>query len=155
MAETERFRIYIAAYLVLRKKGEILLSRRFNTGYHDGEYSLVAGHLDGGETATQAILREAKEEVGITLKKKDVHVAHIMHRYRKDREYIDIYLTAEQWSGDLQNLEPNKCDDLRWYPVVGLPQTLLPEVRQALHCIETGQFYSEIGWEEQAVSGKL
>jgi 8-oxo-dGTP diphosphatase len=149
MASPERFKIHIAAYLALQKDGEVLLSRRFNTGYRDGEYSLVARHLDGGETAKQSIIREAREEAGITLNPQDLTVAHIMHRYRPDREYIDIFLTAEKWTGSPQNMEPDKCDDLRWFNLKNLPNNLLPEVRQALDAIIKGEFYGEFGWDDK------
>jgi len=63
----ERYKITPASYLVLIEDNKILLQRRFNTGYEDGKYSLVAGHVDEGETFTEAIIREVKEEAGITL----------------------------------------------------------------------------------------
>lgn len=63
----ERFKITPAVHLLLIKNGKILLLRRKNTGFYDGSYSVVAGHLDGGETATSAMIRETKEECGITL----------------------------------------------------------------------------------------
>ncbi|HIE41446.1 MAG TPA: NUDIX domain-containing protein, partial [Candidatus Aenigmarchaeota archaeon] len=68
----ERFKIIPTVYLVLIKDNKILLSRRFNTGFHDGEYSFPAGHLDGNETLIQAMVREAKEEIGIELKPEDL-----------------------------------------------------------------------------------
>jgi len=63
----ERFKLTTAVYLVLRNESKVLLLRRANTGYQDGKYSLVAGHLDGDELGTVAIVREAKEEAGIDL----------------------------------------------------------------------------------------
>lgn len=146
MTKKERFRIYIAAYLVLTKDGQILLLRRANTGYQDGNYSLVAGHLDGAETAKQCIIREAEEEAGIKMKPANLAVVHVMHRYRVDREYIDIYLKTNTWEGKVVNNEPKKCDELRWYSLDKLPENILPEVKLALENINKKIFYGEIGW---------
>lgn len=146
MIKKEQFRIYIAAYLILVKDGQILLLRRTNTGYQDGNYSLVAGHLDGRETAKQCIIREAEEEAGIKLTPADLEVVHVMHRYRPDREYVDIYLKGNVWGGDITNMEPDKCDELRWFPLDSLPDNIIPEVRFALENTKKNIFYGEIGW---------
>jgi 8-oxo-dGTP pyrophosphatase MutT (NUDIX family) len=67
----ERFKLIPAVYLILRRNDEVLLLRRANTGYQDGKYSLIAGHLDGDELATEGMIREAKEEAGIVIVKED------------------------------------------------------------------------------------
>jgi len=146
MSKEERFRIYIAAYLMLIKDGQVLLLRRANTGYQDGNYSLVSGHLDGAETAKQCIIREAEEEAGIKLKPAELDVVHVMHRYRPEREYIDIYLKADAWEGEAINMEPDKCDELKWYPLENLPDNMIPEVKLALENTKKKIFYGEIGW---------
>jgi 8-oxo-dGTP diphosphatase len=146
MDKSERFKIFIAAYLVLIKDGKILLLKRANTGYQDGNYSLVAGHLDGAETAKQCIIRESKEEANITVKPNDLEVVHVMHRYRVDREYIDIYLKATIWEGEIKNLEQDKCSGLEWFPLGELPDNIIPEVKLALENIKKNVFYGEIGW---------
>ena len=147
MSKKERFRIFIAAYLVLVKDGQILLLKRKNTGYQDGNYSLVAGHLDGAETAKQSIIREAEEEAGIRLKLTDLEVVHVMHRYKPDeREYIDVYLQIDTWEGEVINKEPEKCDELKWFPLDDLPSNMVPEVRSAIENIEKKIFYSDVGW---------
>jgi len=146
MEKSERFRIFIAAYLVLIKDGRVLLSKRANTRYRDGNYSLVSGHFDGGETAKQCIIREAKEEAGIILRPDDLEVTHVMHRYRPEREYIDIHLKAEVWEGKIKNMEPDKCDGLEWFPLGKLPDNTVPEIKLALKNINKKIFYGEIGW---------
>lgn len=146
MKKKEQFKIYIAAYLVLKKGNKILLSRRANTGYQDGKYSMVAGHLDGNETARHCIIREAMEEAGIILDPGDVRVVHIMHRSNPDREYIDIYLTASKWDGEIKIMEPELCDDISWFSVNKLPKNILPEVKFALEKIREKEFYGEFGW---------
>lgn len=146
MQQTARFKIYIAAYLILSKENKILLLKRANTGYQDGNYGFVAGHLDGEETAKACIIREAKEEAGIKLKEQDLKVLHVMHRFRPDREYIDIYLKTNHWSGEIKNMEPDKCDELKWFSLNQLPPNFVPENKLALENIEKKLFYGEIGW---------
>jgi 8-oxo-dGTP pyrophosphatase MutT (NUDIX family) len=79
MPNQERFKAFVAAYLVLIKDGQILLHKRANSGYQDGNYSLVAGHLDGGETTKQCIIREALEEANIKLNPEYLEVVYVTH----------------------------------------------------------------------------
>jgi len=143
----DRHAIIPASYLDLRDGDKILLQRRYNTGFEDGNYSLVAGHVDQSETFTQAMIREAKEESGVILKEKDIEVVHIMHKKAENNlERINAFFIAKEWSGEVVNMEPHKCDDLNWFDMSNLPENIIPEVKQALKYIEKNIFYSEIGW---------
>ena len=147
----ERFKLTPASYLVLIKDGKILLSKRFNTGYEDGNYSLVAGHLDGQETFRQAMTREALEEAGIIVNPEDLRVVHVMHRQSTFhdanlRERVDVFTTTEKWSGEPKIMEPHKCDDMNWFSFDELPKNIIPYVKQALEHIRDGVFYSEHGF---------
>jgi len=63
-----RSRFPVAVHLFFLRDEQILLLRRFNTGYEDGNYSVVAGHVDAGETVTQAAIREATEKPGCMIR---------------------------------------------------------------------------------------
>ena len=76
----KRFQLMCSVQLILIKDNKILLLRRFNTGWMDGRYGFIAGHIDGGEEIKKAMIREAKEEAGITVFEEDLEVVHIMHR---------------------------------------------------------------------------
>ncbi len=146
MDPAQRFQVVPAVYLVLIKEGQVLLSRRFQTGYEDGNYSMPAGHLDGGETLTEAMVREAKEEVDVVVKREDLELRHAMHRKASNHERVDFFFTAKNWQGEPKIMEPNKCDDLKWFPMNDLPQNIIPCVRQAIESILSDKFYSEFGW---------
>ena len=124
----------------------MLLLRRYNTGYEDGKYSVVAGHLDGGEEVRAAMIREAREEAGIDIALADMQVVGVMHRHSDD-ERVDFFLTASRWSGEVTNREPHKCDQLAWFPLDGLPAGVIPYVRRALENFRAGRFYDSFGWQ--------
>jgi ADP-ribose pyrophosphatase YjhB (NUDIX family) len=152
----ERNKEVPASYMILLKDGKILLARRFNTGYMDGYYSLPAGHVEKGETFTQCIIREAKEEIGVDLRQENLKAVHFMHRdSRADypqgvaegvNERIDVFFTAEKWEGEIKNMELGKCDNLSWFDLDNLPEKIVPYIKQALEYISKKIFYSELGW---------
>ncbi len=145
---SERFLIRSAVYLILFKKNKILLSRRFNTGWMDGHYSLVAGHIDGNEPVSEAMIREAKEEAGVVIKKEDLQPATVIHRYYPGQEYIDFFFVAKKWEGEPRIMESDKCDDMRWYDMDELPENLLPYVKEAVENYKNGIAFFESGWDK-------
>ena len=140
-----RFTFVPAVHLLLIRGEEVLLLRRYQTGYEDGNYSLIAGHMDGQEPAKSAMIREAKEEAGITLLPNDLECVHVMHR-STDQERIDFFFTATKWSGEVTNTEPEKCDELRWTSLNHLPENTIPYIQTAIEAYLNGIFYSEFGW---------
>ena len=126
-----RARFPVTVHLFFLRENQILLLRRFNTGFRDGEYSVPAGHLDGGETVMAAAIREGKEEVGVDIQETDMTFATVMHRIEDD-ERVDFFVQVHKWQGELFNAEPDKCDDLCWVDTNSLPANLVPYVKQAL-----------------------
>lgn len=143
----ERFKQIATSHLFLIKNNKILLLRRFNTGYEDGKYSVPAGHLESNETARQTMVREVKEEVGTGIEIQDLELVHVMHRNETNEERIDFFFTAKKWEGEPKIMEPNKCDDLRWFDVNNLPDNIVPYIKQAIECFSNNTFYSERGWK--------
>lgn len=141
-----RFRAIVAVHLFLVRGDSVLLLRRANTGYEDGNYSVPAGHLEGGETARAACMREAFEETGIQLIEPDLTFALVMHR-QAETERIDFFFSATQWQGEPANHEPDKCDELRWVLLSELPLNTVPYVRQAFEAWRAGTRYAEFGWQ--------
>ena len=142
---TERFSLRCSVYLLLFKDNKILLSRRFNTGWMDGHYSLIAGHIDGNETVSQAMIREAFEEGKTVINKEDLIPATVIHR-KANVEYIDFFFVAKQWQGEVTIGEPDKCDDQQWFSMDNLPENLLPYIKDAVDNYKRGIPFFESGW---------
>lgn len=139
----------LAVHIIFKNEiGELLLSRRQNTGYEDGKYSLVAGHVEEGESVISAAIREAEEEIGITIVAKDVHIVGIMHRKSED-ERIDFFATIDKWEGRICNKEQDKCADLSWFPSNKLPDDTIPYIKRSIDLTNDSNgmiWYEEYGW---------
>jgi ADP-ribose pyrophosphatase YjhB (NUDIX family) len=143
-----RFAFVSSVHLFLFRGSHVLLLRRFNTGYEDGNYSVPAGHLDGGEQVIQAAIREAREEIGSEIAPEDLAVVGIMHRKAED-ERIDFFVAATRWVGEPRNREPERSDQLRWVDIDQLPEQVIPYVRRALENYQAGRWFDSFGWPEQ------
>lgn len=141
----EYFKFVSAVHLFLIKDEKILLLRRFNTGYEDGNYSVPAGHIDGEEKATKAMIREAMEETGIIVNENQLKMVHVMHR-KSTEERIDFFFETMQWQGEPKIMETNKCDDLKWFSLNQLPQNIVPYVKSGIENYKNKISFSEFGW---------
>lgn len=141
-----RAKFPVTVHLLFFRENQILLLRRFNTGFEDGNYSVPAGHLDGGETVRMAAIREASEEIGIQIEIEDITFATVMHRKSND-ERVDFFVHVKAWEGEPFNAEPEKCDDLRWYELEMLPENTIPYVRKAIQNYLEGGPFDEFGWD--------
>jgi len=138
-----RHRVIPAVFLIFRDGDKVLLLRRANTGYMDGFFSFPAGHVDGNEPAAVAACREAYEEVGVIIKPEDLELVHTVHEKAEGHERINLGFEVKHYEGKLTNMEPEKCDELRWVPANGLPKDVIPSVREMLEHIFAGRRYSD------------
>jgi ADP-ribose pyrophosphatase YjhB (NUDIX family) len=141
-----RFKLIPEAHLLLIRNGEILLLRRYNTGYEDGNHSVIAGHIDGGETPRAAMSREAREEANLIIAPRDLMLRHVMHRRAAD-ERISFFFTSDRWAGEPCNMEPEKCSELSWFKLDHLPANMVAYVHAAIRNTLSSEPYSEFGWD--------
>ena len=128
-----------AHILFIRADKEILLIRRFNTGFADGLYGLPAGHVEPGELPVAAAVREAMEEVGVMISAGDLEIAHVTATPQR----VSFFFHAHRWSGEPENREPDKCDDIGWFDLDALPNNIVPYIGVAIARIRNGERYSE------------
>lgn len=143
----DKFKLITAAYLLFHREDKVLLSQRANTGFHDGDWGLVSGHHDGEEPMTLCAVREAKEEVGVTILPSDLSLRHVMHRRMED-ERVDFFFECTSWTGEIANAEPEKCTEVRWFLLNSLPDNTIPYIRQAIESWQRSEVYSEF-WKPE------
>lgn len=140
-AVSARFSLVPAAYLILLRDGdqgqEVLLQRRCGTGYMDGWWACAAaGHVEAGESALDAAVREADEELGITIGHDDPRPVTTVHRgcLLPDplEQRIDLFFMVRRWAGDPAIQEPEKAAELRWFALEALPERVVPHERLVL-----------------------
>ncbi|MEV6814981.1 NUDIX domain-containing protein [Micromonospora sp. NPDC051296] len=145
----EPFRVAAAVYGILRDRKRVLLIRRSATGYRDGQLSLPAGHLDGGEDAVTGLVRELREELGIEADPQSCRLALLMHsapEHSEGREYFHLFFSVDRWSGEPFIAEPGKCSELCWVEASALPSDLADYVTEGLAAIARGDSLTLRGW---------
>ncbi|GAA0765500.1 hypothetical protein GCM10008908_02130 [Clostridium subterminale] len=136
--------------IILQEKDDtiqILLHRRKNTGYQDDKWDIAAsGHVDEGETAKMAVVRECAEELGIDVKIKDLSFVHLSHRVSNTggRTYYDIYFVVNKYHGIPKIIEPDKCSELRWFKIDDLPNEIIDIRKIVLDNYRNDIQYSEV-----------
>lgn len=144
----EKHKAKLASFVIFEREGKILLARRFNTGYADGQYQMPSGHIEANEYPAEAAIREAKEEVGVEIDMNDLEFVHASYRINHvdaAGDYVDFFFKATRWSGELVNAEPEKCDEIRWVPIDDLPENTVPVIKEVIGYIIKGIPFSQVG----------
>lgn len=99
---------------------KILMGLRDHVEAHSGCWGLPGGRLEQHESPRDAATREATEEVGL-----------IPAVFESACQLVDElgvehhFFLCREWQGEPQNLEPEKCSQLRWFPLEQLPNNTI------------------------------
>lgn len=114
------------AAAIFNEQGEILLQRRKDVG----QWCIISGHVEFGETVEQAILREVMEETnteGKIVRFIGIYsspVSQTYHYESRSVQYITSYFEVQlQTTPDL-SFSNEETGELRFFPVTALPQQL-------------------------------
>lgn len=127
---------YVSTHLVLESAGKHLLIRRAGSSYFPGYLSLVAGHVEVGETPVEALVREVAEEVGVTLRITDIHFQKVVYRRLPDRIYVDYFFGTEGLHTTPRIVEHDKITELGYFDVAEHRDEIVPYVFAALNNFE-------------------
>lgn len=142
---TERIKFNATASFLLEKDGKFLLFYRTDGYFKDGWWVLPAGHIEANETATQTVIREAKEELGIDVEAKDVVFGHVVHNLVGENKRMDFYFRVTDFKGEIKNREPEKCAKMEFFSKDDMPplEKIAPTSWQALQNMWNSVYYSE------------
>ena len=117
----------VGVAVMIINDSKILLGKRKNA-HGQGAWAPPGGHLEFGETLEECAQRELLEETGLiaeSIKKlwftNDIHL-------QENKHYITIFMVVDKFSGEVKNLEPEKCEGWQWFDLNNLPSPLFLSV---------------------------
>jgi NAD+ diphosphatase len=107
--------IHPCVIVLIHRPGELLLARKAE--WPAGRYGLVAGFLDFGEALEEAVVREVREETGVTVK----NIRYVGSQAWPFPSQLMAGFTAEYAGGDLC-VDRHELEDASWFPLDALPE---------------------------------
>jgi 8-oxo-dGTP diphosphatase len=117
--------------LLVDESGRLLLTLRRRPP-EAGCWSIVGGKLDYLETLEQCTVREALEEVGAAIFIDSLLCVTDHLVPAEGQHWVSPAYLARVSSRDTRNCEPDKTQEVRWFPIDGLPPNLTITARNAI-----------------------
>lgn len=121
--------------LLINKEGSVLLGQRLS-GYQSGTYGLPGGRVEMTELLEDAAKREMKEETGIEVHK--LEYVGVIRALQTGYSFIHFVYKSDNFSGEPQVMEPDKCAGWQWYGLDELPDNVMPDHRWAIEMLREG-----------------
>lgn len=127
--------------IIQNSANEILIGKRI--GSHAPLFSIPGGHLENGESFEAAAIKEVFEETGLIIyNPKVICVTNNIRTYRNEgKHYISVNLFANEFSGQVEVKEKNKCEWWKWFPLNKIPQPQFDASEFAIECFQKNLFY--------------
>ncbi|MEP7455209.1 NUDIX domain-containing protein [Phyllobacterium sp. SB3] len=120
--------------LVFLKDAHILLLQRKKSP-EAGSWGIPGGKVDFLEIAEHAVRREALEETGLSAGTISLLGISEQLFHEEQQHWLGVLFLAEDFSGEVQLLEPEKHDGIDWFSLENLPDLLTLPTKHALDLI--------------------
>ena len=100
-------------------KGNVLVQNKKNHPFWHG-WNFPGGHVERGEYVTPSVIREMKEETGLTIENPKLCGIKEFHKSKDGKRYIVFLYVANRFSGELNASEEG---EVFWYPLSELYQS--------------------------------
>jgi 8-oxo-dGTP pyrophosphatase MutT (NUDIX family) len=142
--------------LILTRDDHVLLAQRRGTGYADGQWNLPSGKVEAGEHAIAAIVREAREEIGIRLDPARLDpVGAVHYRGPEGQTRLGLFFasgTDPAAQGEPFNAEPHKCARIDWFPLDTLPDNTVAYTAAGVDLYRHDRRLAIAGWTAPAAT---
>jgi len=135
----------IAVYLIGMHDNKILLGKRINVAHMNEHWSLPAGHVFEGESATAGLIREIYEECGIHLNRNELTLIGALHQFSDPYDYANYIFKADLSAHTVINKEPAKCEQLRFFDLDNLPHPIASYIQNIID----KSIHATIPWIEE------
>jgi len=132
--------------IILKKDNQVLLVKRHNTDWASGCWNFPGGLLEENETLINAAIREAQEEIGVTLNDNNMKLVQVLHVRKSETNTKDIFgfgFLVESWQGTPVNNEPHRHSEIGWFDLNNLPEKMTDHALAAIDGIKNNRIYSE------------
>lgn len=113
--------LQIAVGVVVNARGEVLIAKRPPGVHLAGMWEFPGGKVEGGENVLQALARELREELGITLQGARP-LLKTVHAYAEKTVLLDVW-RVDKWRGEALGLEGQ---EVRWIAAERLGEYAFP-----------------------------
>jgi 8-oxo-dGTP diphosphatase len=101
-----------AVAVVIKRNNKFLLIKRAKHGAAEDYWCPITGAVEQGETQAQAVIREAKEEMGITVEP----IQKVWECYTEDRKYL-LHWWQVNILRDATTINPDEVKEYGWFNV--------------------------------------
>ncbi|MDR2461775.1 MAG: NUDIX domain-containing protein [Mycoplasmataceae bacterium] len=150
--EYARYMSSVQLYLLKKNNNKIftLLQQRSKNSWAPLQWEAGAcGHVDHGESPTDAIIHEAKEEIDIKILKKDLKFISLVYKDvsktkdKKEHAFYNSSFCCYKWIGVPKIKEHDKTIDLKWFDINKLPKNIIPDRKISIENMKKNITYCE------------
>ena len=104
---------------------------------------LIGGKARCGESIEQTMQRELKEEIGVDVELEDMKVVNLFTTQSSESIlFYQIGLLISKYSGEIKNMEPEKCGELKFFDLNNLPENLFLGTKGNIELYKSKEFYN-------------
>ena len=119
--------LQVAVGVIKNQQGEVLISKRADDVHQGGLWEFPGGKVEQSENSKQALARELREELGITVLTA-TRLIQVRHRYRELSVCLDVYIVVS-FKGDVHGMEGQPT---KWVAISDLNNYAFPVANLAI-----------------------